>query len=100
MGNHHVGPRCKLVPFYRLPDKDNLDELMNIFKEFHLVPSNKLNFILCMSKHLQSNIDDKKKIVPKSERPRKRKKRRKKSLGRRRRTSKKKNSILQRWKTP
>jgi len=95
MGNHHVGSNCTLTPFYRLPDIDDPEELMQIFKAFHSIPARKLNFIRIMSMHLQKGIDEKNIITPKSERPRKKRKRRKHS-GRRKYGKRKKNKILQR----
>jgi hypothetical protein len=88
MGNHHVGPNGKLIPFYRLPDKNDPLELANIFKEFHLVPAKKLNFIRIMSGHLQKSLDEKGKLIPASEQPRKKKKWKRFSKGKRRRRRK------------
>jgi hypothetical protein len=88
MGNHHVGPNCVLMPFYRLPDVDDADELMGIYGAFHKVPATKLNFIRIMSMHLQKEVDEKGVVLPKSERPRKKKKRRRTS-GRRKSTKRK-----------
>lgn len=77
MGNHHIGSHCLLTPFYRLPDVDDPEELMKIYKAFHKVPANKLNFKRIMSMHLQKSIDEKGKVIPKKDRPRKKTKRRK-----------------------
>lgn len=96
MGNHHVGSWGRLVPFYRLPDKDDAEELQLIHKEFHSVSANKLNFIRIMAAHLQKKIDEKKKKIPSSERPRKKKKR-VRSRSSRNRYWGRKNKKLQRW---
>ena len=96
MGNHHVGPRFRLTPFYRLPDKDDPEEMRQIFKAFHSVAARKLNFIRIMSEHFQKSVSEKGKSTPLAERPRKKKKRRRRVRGRRK-GSNKKNKILQRW---
>jgi hypothetical protein len=75
MGNHHVGSKGILTPFYRLPDKDDADELKKIYKFFHQVSAKKLNFIRMMSMHLQKSVDEKDIILPASQRPRKKTKR-------------------------
>jgi hypothetical protein len=93
MGNHHVGPECILIPFYRLPDVDDQEELMSIYGAFHKVPANKLNFIRIMSMHLQKEIEERGVVLPRSERPRKKKKRR---SSRRRKSGRKRNAILNR----
>jgi hypothetical protein len=94
MGNHHVGDDITLIPFYRLPDKNDSEELDKIFEEFHCVPAVKLNFIRIMSMHLQKGIDEKTVSVPMEDRPRKKKKRRRHP---KRKKSRRKNRILQRW---
>jgi hypothetical protein len=77
MGNHHTGIRGNLTPFYRLPNKNDPEELMKIFKEFHQVKAKKLNFIRIMSEHLQKKIEEKGEKIPASEQPRTKRKRRK-----------------------
>ena len=94
MGNHHVGSTAKLTPFFRLPDKDDPEELMRIYDEFHKVSAKKLNFARIMSMHLQKEISEKGKIPPTLERPRKKRKRLK--YGRKKRGSRKRNKIIQR----
>ena len=84
MGRHHVGPKAILTKFYRLPDKDDPEELLKIYDAFHSINANQQKFIDFMSAHLQKNISDKHLKVPVKNRPRKRRAR-KRFFGRRRR---------------
>jgi hypothetical protein len=77
MGIHHPGPYGDETNFWRLPDKDDPEELQRIFRFFHAVPAKEIKFIQFMAEHLQKSISDKNKILKKSERPRKWKRRKK-----------------------
>lgn len=82
MGMHHTGPYGDETNFWRLPDKDDPEELKRIFRFFHAISSKEVKFIRIMAEHLQKSVAEKNTILNKSERPRKFK-RRKKHSGRR-----------------
>ena len=84
MGSHHTDSYFELTKFYRLPDKDDPAELMNIYDAFHLISADRVRFITIMSQHLQKCIDEKNNTLPNDQRPRKRRRRKRIPHGKRR----------------